>query len=162
MTDKDQIVKLEARPFTLYSLRIVPLWNGDAERIELGSNLQDIIDTIVGDRSIRSLVGKDIKPMRVCVIERQEAISLLPTQKKYYARERIQVWKVMVPVSGIYSRETILSCMARNAGGNIEKYKNALYNYPQAVMFYTNSSDEIRPVDDTVFVIEYPARHAEG
>lgn len=158
MTDDEKIVKLEVRPFTLYSIRIVPLWDGDAERIELDSNLQDIIDTIVREKSVRSLVGKDVKPMRVCMIEQQEGICLLPTQQNFYAKERIPVWKVMVPVSGIYSRETILSCMARNSGGNIEKYKNVLYHHPQAVEFYTNSNDEIRPVDDAVFVIEHPAR----
>jgi hypothetical protein len=158
MTDEEPIVELEARPFTLYYLQIVPLWDGDAEYIELGSNLQEIIDTIVREKSVRSLIGKAIKPMRVCMIEQEDAIYLLRTQKTFYARERTPVWNVMVPVSSIFSRETILSCMARNAGGNTEKYKNALYHYPQAVEFYTSFNDEIRPVDNSVFVIEFQSR----
>jgi len=158
MADEEQTVKLDARPFRLYSLRIVPLWDGDAERIELGSNLQDIVDTIVREKSLRSLIGNDIKPMRICMIEQEEAIYLLRSQKTFYARERAPVWKLMVPSSGVYSRETIMSCMARSAGRNIEKYENVLFNYPKAVEFYTYSSNEIRPVDGTVFVIEHHAR----
>lgn len=158
MTDEEPIVELEARPFTLYYLKIVPLWDGDAEHIELGSNLQEIIDTIVREKSVRSLIGKVIKPMRVCMIEQEDAIYLLRTQRTFYARERTPVWNVMVPVSSIFSRETILSCMTRNAGGNTEKYKNVLYHYPQAVEFYTSFNDEIRPVDNSVFVIEHQSR----
>lgn len=158
MADTEQIVTLEARPFTLYSLRIVPLWDGDAERIELGSNLQTIVDTILREKSVGSLIGNDIKPMRFCHIEQEEAIELIRSQKNFYARERTPVWKVMVPASGIYRRETILSCMGRGAGRNLEKYENVLFHYPTAAEFYTYSNHEIRPVDDTVFVIEHRAR----
>src|SRR5512145_3242 len=133
MTDAEPLVTLEARPLTVYTLRIAPLWDGAAERIELGGNLQAIVATIVGEKSVKSLIGNDIKPMRVCMIEREEAIYLPGSQKTFYARERTPVWKVMVPASGIYSRETIMSCRARGAGRNIEKYENVLFNYPKAV-----------------------------
>lgn len=158
MADEEQVVTLEARPFRLYSLRLVPLWDGDAERIELGSSLQDIVDTIVREKSVGSLIGKEIKPLRFCVIEQEEVIYLLRSQQTFYARERIPVWKVMVPASGIYSRETIMSCMARSAGRNIEKYENLLFHYPKAGEFYTFSNNEIRPVDESVFVIEHRSR----
>jgi hypothetical protein len=158
MTDAEPLVTLAARPFTLYSLRIVPLWDGDAERIELGSDLQAIIDTIVGEKSVKSLIGNDIKPMRMCMIEREEAIFLPGSQQTFYARERTPVWKVMVPASGIYSRETIMSCMGRGVGRNTEKYENVLFSYPKAGEFYTFANNEIRPVDESVFVIEHPAR----
>jgi hypothetical protein len=158
MTDEAATVKLDARPFTLYWLRIVPLWDGEAERIELGSNLQEIVATIVREKSVGSLIGNDIKPMRFCQIEQEAAIHLPGPQQTFYARERTPVWKVMVPASGIYSRETILSCMARSAGRNVEKYENLLFHYPKAVAFYTCSNNEIRPVDESVFVIEHQAR----
>lgn len=158
MTDEAPIVTLEARPFTLFSLRIVPLWGGEAERIELGSDLQGIVDTILREKSVGSLIGKDIKPIRFCLIEQEDAIYLPGSQKTFYARERTPVWKVMVPASGIYNRETIMSCMARSAGRNVEKYENVLFHHPRAVEFYTFSNNEIRPVDDTVFIIEHQAR----
>lgn len=158
MADKEPMVQLEACPFTLYSLRIVPLWDGDVERIELGSNLQEIVDTIVRGKSVGSLIGKEIKPMRFCMIEQEEAIYLPGSQRTFYARERTPAWKLMVPAAGIYSRETIMSCMDRSAGRNIEKYENLLFHYPKAGEFYTFSNNEIRPVDDTVFVIEHRTR----
>ncbi len=158
MAREDQVVELEARQFTLYSLRIHPLWEGEAECIELGSNLQVIIDTIVRERSVSYFLGNNLKPMRFCQLEQEEAITLVRSGKIFYGRERTPVWKVMIPTSGVYSRETILSCMARSAGRNIEKYENALFNYPKAVEFYTFSNNEIRPVDESVFVIKHHAR----
>lgn len=154
----ENLVNLEARPITLYSLRIVPLWEGEAECIALGDNLQRIIDRIMTDRSVTALLGNDVKPMRFCMIEQEEAIFLPDTQQTFYAREQTPVWKVMVPASGIYSRETIMSCIARGAGRNIEKYENVLFNHPGAEAFYTFSSNEIRSVDASVFVIEHQAR----
>ncbi|TLM67197.1 MAG: hypothetical protein FDZ69_04725 [Deltaproteobacteria bacterium] len=158
MTSANQIVTLTARPFTLYSLRIVPLWEGETEHFELGRDLQPLIDTIVRDRSIAGLVGGDLKPMRFCQLEQQEAIELPDTGRIFYARDRTPVWKVMVPAAGIYSRETILSCLARGAGRNVEKYESALFHAPMANAFYTFSSNDIRPVDATVFVIEHRER----
>ena len=154
----EDLVNLEARPITLYSLRIIPLWEGEAECIALGDNLQGIIDRIVADRSVAGFLGNDIKPMRFCVIEKEEAIFLPRTQQTFYAREQMPVWKVMVPASGIYSRETIMSCVTRGAGRNTEKYQNVLFHHPRAESFYTFSSTEIRPVDASVFVIEHQAR----
>lgn len=151
-------VAVEVRQFTLYSLRIVPLWEGEDERIELGSDLQGIVDTIVREKSVASLTGSGLKPMRFCQLEQQEAITVVRAGTTFYARERTPVWKVMVPAAGIYSRETILSCLARRAGRNIEKYENVLFQYPQATEFYTFSTNEIRPVDASVFVIEQQAR----
>lgn len=152
------IVELAVQPFTLYSLRTVPLWDGDDERIELGRNLQEIVAIIVREKSVKNFISKSTRPMRLCMIEQEEAIYLPHSQKTFYSRERRQVWKMMVPASGIYSRETILTCIARNDGWNIEKYQNVLYQYPQTGKFYTGTNDEIRPVDDAVFVIEQLAR----
>jgi len=154
----EEIVNQEVRQFTLYSLRITPLWEGETECIALGENLQVIIDRIVADRSVAGFLGNDIKPMRFCVIEQEKAIFLPRTQQTFYAREQTPVWKVMVPASGIYSRETIMSCMARGTGRNTEKYENVLFNHPGAEAFYTFSSNEIRPVDASVFVIEHQTR----
>ena len=158
MNKGSSLVTLQARHFARYSLRIVPLWEGEIERIELGSDLQALIDTITRDRSIADLVGGDLKPMRFCQLEQQEAIELPDTGQVYYAQACTPVWKVMVPAAGIYSRETILSCMGRGIGRNVEKYENALFHAPLANAFYTYSSNEIRPVDATVFVIEHQGR----
>lgn len=154
MADAGQAVTLEVIPFTVYTLRIFPLWAEDSERIELGNDLAAIIDRIVNERSVASLIGHEMKPMRFCVLEQEEAIRLVFAQKTYYEKKQTPVWKVMVPSSGVYSRETILSCIARNAGRNVEKYENVLFNHPKATRFYTYSGNEIRPVDDTVFVLD--------
>jgi hypothetical protein len=156
--DETPTLCLDVCPFTLYSLRIVPLWDGEAEYIELGGNLQAIVDTIVREKSLGSLPGNDIRPMRFCQIEQEEALFLPGSHKTFYARERSPVWKVMVPASGIYSRDTIMSCIGRSAGRNVEKYESVLCHHPQAVAFYTYSSNEIRPVDESVFIIEQQAR----
>lgn len=158
MTEGASLVTLEARRFARYSLRIVPLWEGEVERLELGSDLQALIDTIVRERSIANLVGGDLRPMRFCQLEQQDAIELPDTGQIFYAQACTPVWKVMVPAAGVYSRETILSCMGRSAGRTIEKYENALFHAPLANAFYTYSSNEIRPVDATVFVIEHQGR----
>jgi hypothetical protein len=63
-----------------------PFWDGEAERFELGSDLQETVATIVRERSLGSLIGKHLKPMRVCMIEQEEALCLLPSQKTFYAR----------------------------------------------------------------------------
>jgi hypothetical protein len=157
MPDLGQTVTLEVVPFTVYALRIVPLWAEDPERIELGNDLATIISKIVNEKSVGSLIGHEMKPMRFCQIEQEEAILLVLAQKTYYEKIQTPAWKVMVPFSGVYSRETILSCIDRNAGRNIEKYQNVLFNYPKATRFYTYSGNEIRPVDDTVFVLDPPA-----
>lgn len=158
MADAGQAVMLEVVPFTLYSLRIFPLWAEEPARIELGNDLAAIIDRIVNEKSIGSLIGGEMKPMRFCVLEQEEAIRLVLAQKIYYEKRQTPVWKVMVPSSGVYSRETILSCIARNAGRNVEKYENVLFNHPKATCFYTYSDNEIRPVDETVFVLDPSAR----
>ena len=154
MADAGQIVTLEVVPFTVYALRIFPLWAEDPERIELGNDLAAIIGRIVNEKSVGSLIGHEIKPMRFCQIEQEEALRLVLAQKTYYEKVQTPVWKVMVPSSGVYSRGTILSCIARNAGRNVEKYENVLFNYPRATNFYTYSGNEIRPVDDAVFVLD--------
>lgn len=151
-------VSLKVRPFTLYSLRIVPLWEGEAEHIELGGSLQEIIAVIIREKSAKSLIGGESKPMRFCQIEQEDALYLPGSQKNYYARERSPVWKVMVPASGIYSRDTIISCIGRSAGRNVEKYQNVLFHHPKADAFYTYSGSEIRPVDESVFIIEQQVR----
>ena len=157
--DKDQtLVELTARRFTLYSLRIFPLWEGDSESIALGSDLQSIIGRIIRERSVGHFLGREPRPMRFCQLEQEEAIYLIDAQKTYFEKRQTPVWKVMVPASGVYSRETIMSCMARGTGRNIEKYESVLFQYPKAVEFYTYSVSEIRPVDEAVFVIEHQTR----
>ena len=158
MTQEAPLITLEAHPLTLYALRVLPLWEGDAEIFELNGTLAEILDTITRERSVGRLVGQDRKPMRYCRLEQQEAIVLPRTRQTFYARERTPVWKVMVPASGIYSRETIVSCLSRSTGRNADKYANALYQHPKAEAFYTYSNSEILPLDETVFVIEHPAR----
>jgi hypothetical protein len=154
MADTGQPIMLEVVPFTVYALRIFPLWAEEPERIELGNDLAAIIDRIVNEKSVGNLIGGEMKPMRFCLLEQEEAIRLVLAQKTYYEKRQIPIWKVMVPSSGVYSRETILSCIARNAGRNVEKYENVLFNHPKAARFYTYSGNEIRPVDETVFVLE--------
>lgn len=158
MLDKEMIVQLDVRQFSLFSLRIYPLWEGEVECVELGSDLQMIIDTILGERSVAHFLGSEFKPMRFCQLEQEAALTLVRSGKTFYERERTPVWKVMVPASGVYSRETILSCISRGAGRNVEKYRNVLYLYPKRLEFYTFSNNEIRPVDESVFVIEHRAR----
>lgn len=158
MTESPALVTLQARRFARYALRIVPLWEGEIERIELGGSLQALIDIIVTERSIASLVGGDLKPMRFCQLEQQEAIELPDTGQVFYSQACIPVWKVMVPAAGVYSRDTILSCIGRSTARNVEKYENALFHAPLANAFYTYSNHEIRPVDATVFVIEHQGR----
>ncbi len=162
MANQTPLVTLDVQPFTAYALKIVPLWDGEAERIELGNNLQQIVEAILRDRSVASLVGNEAKPMRLCLIEAEAAIYLPGTGQTFYARERTPVWKIMVPAAGIYRRETIMSCLDRSAGRNLEKYQNLLFHYPQAVEFYTAANNDIRPVDASVFVIEPQARPAGG
>jgi hypothetical protein len=158
MTDAAPLVTLAARPCTLYSLRIAPLWDGEDERIALDGSLEEIIATIDREQSIASLTGNNTRPMRFCILEQQDAIYLPGPQQTFYARERKPVWKVMVPASGIYRRETIMSCLDRSAGRNAEKYANVLYLYPQAGEFYTYANNEIRPVDGSIFVLRAQAR----
>lgn len=158
MADADRIITYAVRPLTRYSLRIVPLWDGDAECFALDGSLREIVETIMREKSVTRLIGGDVRPMRFCVIEEEEAIEVPALGKTFHAREHTPVWKVMVPAAGVYSRETILSCLTRSAGRNTEKYGNALFRHPGAAEFYTFSKDEIRPVDDTVFVIEHPSR----
>lgn len=158
MADVDQPVTVDVHPFALFSLRIFPLWEGDAERVELGDNLPEIIERIVREKSVAHLIGTGGKPMRYCRIEQEEALYLPRSQQTFYARERTPVWKVMVPASGVYRRETILSCIARGAGRNTDKYEEVLFRYPKSAEFYNFSNNEILPVDDTVFVIERHAR----
>ena len=158
MTDAGPTVMLEAVPFMVYSLRIFPLWSGDPERIELGNDLQQIVDRIVREKSVGGLIGHNLKPMRFCQLEQEAAIHLPHSQRTYYENRQTAVWKIMVPAAGLYNRETILSCIARNAGRYVEKYENALFSHPKAALFYTYSSNEIRPVDETVFVLEQHAQ----
>ncbi|GEM_PF-5972168 len=160
MTAHDPFAIIAARPVTLYLLRLQPLWEGDAECIELGSDLQEIVARIERERSVTGLLGGELKPMRYCVLEVERALCVEATGDIFHARERTPVWKVMVPASGIYSRDTIHSCLGRGAGRNTEKYETALFHYPQAREFYTYSSSEIRPVDEGVFVLEQPGRPA--
>lgn len=158
MTQEAPSLTLEVRPFTLYWLRVFPLWEGEAELFDVAGGLPEILDVIARERSVSHFLGHDRKPMRFCRLEEQQAISLVRERKTFYSRERVPVWKVMVPASGVYSRETIMSCLARNTGRNSDKYANVLFLYPKATEFYTYSNSEIRPVDENVFVIDQPAR----
>ena len=154
----DDITTTTVRHFTVYSLRIFPLWEGEPERIVLEGPLEELVARISREKSVAGLIGSELKPMRLCLLEGQEAVTLLPTGRTYFEPDYTPVWKVMVPASGIYPRETIRSCITRNSGRNTEKYENVLFNHPAAEYFYNFSPSEIRPVDETIFVIEHQPR----
>ena len=144
----------EIRQFRVYYLRVVPLATGDAEYIQIGNDLEAIIDRIVCEKSLKSILGDKKVPIRYCQIEVEEAIHVNYLNKTYYEGIRKPVWKFIIPAASIYGRETIESCILRNSGRNIDKYTNALDSYPKATRFFTFSSTEIRPVDDSVFVMD--------
>lgn len=161
MAREKQRLDLEIRQFRVYYLRVVPLATGDAEYIEIGNDLEDVIDRIVGEKSLQSILVSKKLPIRYCQIEEEEAIHVNHLNKTYYEGIRKPVWKFIIPAASIYGRETIESCILRNSGRNIDKYTNALDNYPKATRFFTFSSTEIRPVDDSVFVMDDNTRVRE-
>jgi len=144
----------EVDVFKVYYLRIFPLWGEDSESVELGKNLEEIINKIVGEKSLASFIGSEKRSFKLCQIEEEEAVFIAQSNKLFYSKERARVWKILVPRSGIYSRETIISCISRGAGSSVEKYKNALCDHQKISYFFTHPNGEIRPVDDSVFVIE--------
>lgn len=158
MTHQERVADLQARLFKVCFLRIYPLWSGDSECIELGHDLAGIIRRIEQDRSLHGLLQGEKPPMKYCQLEEEEALQIVGTGNIYYARERNPVWKIMVPKANIYRRETIQSCIMRNTGKNTDKYTSVLFCYPKATEFFTYSDNEIRPVDDGVFVVDTTSR----
>jgi hypothetical protein len=158
MTGDDQTITLAVRQFKVYALRIFPLWEGDAECLPVAGDLDQIVATIVAERSVSRFLGSEVKPIKFCQLEEQDAVFLPATGKTYYDNRQTPVWKLMVPGANVYGRDTILSCIARNAGRNVDKYRNVLFAYPKAERFFTSAGGEIRAVDDSVFVLEHGGR----